>query len=62
VIPFGLGLLGIVLDDRRRGWQDRMAGVDVVYERFERSTAPWSTLDAAESVPRTATGVSSPAV
>jgi uncharacterized RDD family membrane protein YckC len=44
VIPFGLGLLGILLDERRRGWQDRLAGVDVVYE--PRAPAPWSTLPA----------------
>jgi uncharacterized RDD family membrane protein YckC len=43
-IPFGLGYLGVLLDDRRRGWQDRMAGVDVLYERNERTPAPWSTL------------------
>jgi uncharacterized RDD family membrane protein YckC len=51
VIPFGLGLLGIVFDERRRGWQDRMAGVDVVYEPDERAAAPWSTLDTAEEAP-----------
>ena len=43
-IPFGLGFLGVLLDERRRGWQDRMAGVDVLYERNERTPAPWSTL------------------
>jgi uncharacterized RDD family membrane protein YckC len=44
-IPFGLGFLGVLLDERRRGWQDRMAGVDVLYERNERTPAPWSTLE-----------------
>jgi uncharacterized RDD family membrane protein YckC len=43
-IPFFLGYLGVLLDDRRRGWQDRLAGVDVFYERNERAPAPWSTL------------------
>jgi uncharacterized RDD family membrane protein YckC len=47
-IPFGLGFLGILLDERRRGWQDRMAGVDVLYERNERTPAPWSTLEEGE--------------
>jgi hypothetical protein len=47
-IPFGLGFLGILLDERRRGWQDRLAGADVVYEPNQRSAAPWSTLDPAE--------------
>jgi uncharacterized RDD family membrane protein YckC len=41
-IPLGLGFLGVLLDDRRRGWQDRLAGVDVVYE--PRAVAPWSRL------------------
>jgi uncharacterized RDD family membrane protein YckC len=47
-IPFGLGFLGILFDERRRGWQDRMAGVDVLYELNERRPAPWSTLDPVE--------------
>jgi uncharacterized RDD family membrane protein YckC len=45
LIPFGLGLLGILFDDRRRAWQDRFAGVDVLYELDERTPAPWSTLE-----------------
>ena len=45
IIPFGLGLLGILFDERRRGWQDRMAGVDVLYEPEDRTAAPWSTLE-----------------
>jgi uncharacterized RDD family membrane protein YckC len=44
-IPFGLGFLGILFDERRRGWQDRLAGVDVLYEDNQRSPAPWSTFD-----------------
>jgi uncharacterized RDD family membrane protein YckC len=43
-IPFGLGFIGVLLDERRRGWQDRLAGVDVLYERNERTPAPWSML------------------
>ncbi len=47
--PFGLGLLGILFDERRRGWQDRLAGVDVLYEEPQRRPpAPWSTLDSSE--------------
>jgi uncharacterized RDD family membrane protein YckC len=48
-IPFGLGFLGILFDPRRRGWQDRLAGVDVLYEGREPIVAPWSRLDAPES-------------
>jgi uncharacterized RDD family membrane protein YckC len=51
-IPFGIGFLGIIFDERRRGWQDRMAGADVVYEREGRRSAPWSTLEPAEQVAR----------
>jgi uncharacterized RDD family membrane protein YckC len=44
-LPLGLGFLGVVFDERRRGWQDRLAGVDVLYEVRERAPAPWSRLD-----------------
>jgi len=44
-IPFGLGFLGILFDERRRAWDDRLSGVDVVYEGNERASAPWSRLD-----------------
>lgn len=30
-IPFGLGFLGVLLDDRRRGWADRFADTVVLY-------------------------------
>ena len=30
-IPLGLGYLGVLLDERRRGWQDRMADTVVLY-------------------------------
>jgi uncharacterized RDD family membrane protein YckC len=45
-IPFGLGFLGILFDERRRGWEDRLSGVDVLYESNEPTAAPWSTFDA----------------
>jgi uncharacterized RDD family membrane protein YckC len=44
-IPFFLGFLGILFDERRRAWDDRLSGVDVVYEENERAPAPWSRLD-----------------
>ncbi|HZK16591.1 MAG TPA: RDD family protein [Solirubrobacterales bacterium] len=47
-LPFGLGFLGVFFDERRRGWQDRLAGVDVVYEGREAIVAPWSRLDTPE--------------
>jgi uncharacterized RDD family membrane protein YckC len=45
VIPFFLGFLGIFFDERRRAWDDRLSGVDVVYEGNERAPAPWSRLE-----------------
>jgi uncharacterized RDD family membrane protein YckC len=39
-IPFGLGFLGVVLNDQRRGWQDRFADTDVVY--VGPAVAPYS--------------------
>jgi uncharacterized RDD family membrane protein YckC len=49
-IPFFLGFLGIFFDERRRAWDDRLSKVDVVYEGNERTPAPWSRLDFAETV------------
>lgn len=40
--PLCLGFLGVLFDERRRGWQDRMSGVDVLYEVREPAAAPWS--------------------
>ncbi len=55
-IPFGLGFLGILFDERRRGWEDRLAGVDVLYEGNEPAAAPWSTLDLPEEPATAAPG------
>ena len=52
-MTFGIGFLGILFDERRRGWQDRLAGADVLYEPEERSPAPWSTLEDEEEAPET---------
>jgi uncharacterized RDD family membrane protein YckC len=45
-IPFFLGFVGILFDERRRAWDDRLSHVDVVYEGNGRRAAPWSRLDA----------------
>ncbi|HET6570176.1 MAG TPA: RDD family protein [Solirubrobacterales bacterium] len=50
-LPLGLGFLGILFDERRRGWEDRLSGVDVMYESHEPAAAPWSTLDSPEPAP-----------
>jgi uncharacterized RDD family membrane protein YckC len=43
-LAFGIGFLGILFDERRRAWDDRLSGVDVRYEENERAFAPWSRL------------------
>ena len=55
-IPFGIGFLGILFDERRRGWQDRLSGVDVLYEDNEPAAAPWSTLEEQAPVAAAAPG------
>lgn len=42
LIPLGLGFLGILTSERRRGWQDRLAGTEVRYVSLPEPTAPWS--------------------
>jgi uncharacterized RDD family membrane protein YckC len=49
-LAFGLGFLGILFDERRRAWDDRLSGADVLYEGNDRAAAPWSRLDSAEPV------------
>ncbi len=53
-LPLGLGFLGVLFDERRRGWQDRLAGVDVLYEEDGPAPAPWSRLEAAAATPAVA--------
>lgn len=40
LIPFGLGFIGVLTRDDRRGWHDRRAGTDVVV--VDPETAPWA--------------------
>jgi uncharacterized RDD family membrane protein YckC len=42
ILPLGLGLLGVVFSDQRRGWQDRIARTDVVYADTSVAPAPWA--------------------
>jgi uncharacterized RDD family membrane protein YckC len=44
-ITFGIGFLGIVFGESRRGWADRMGKTEVVYEERKTAPAPWSTLE-----------------
>jgi uncharacterized RDD family membrane protein YckC len=44
ILPLGIGLLAILFDERRRGWQDRLAGTEV---RFVDRRAPYAARPAA---------------
>jgi hypothetical protein len=39
-IPLGLGFVGVLTRDDRRGWHDRRAGTDVVV--VDPELAPWT--------------------
>jgi uncharacterized RDD family membrane protein YckC len=43
VITFGIGFLGIVFGEQRRGWGDRFSATDVVYDERRPQPAPWSS-------------------
>jgi uncharacterized RDD family membrane protein YckC len=49
VITFGLGFLGIVFGERRRGWEDRFSATDVVYDERRPEPAPWSLPEPVEA-------------
>lgn len=63
VIAFGLGFLGVVFGKQRRGWSDRMASTDVVYDERRPLPAPWSRpVVAAASLDGSAGAVGQPAL
>ena len=45
VLTLGIGFLGIVFGTQRRGWEDRFAGTDVLYDERRPEPAPWSLPD-----------------
>jgi uncharacterized RDD family membrane protein YckC len=42
VITLGIGFLGVVFRENRRGWEDRLGGSDVIYDERRPEPAPWS--------------------
>ncbi len=42
VVTFGFGFLGVIFRQDRRGWEDRFAATDVVYDERRPEPAPWS--------------------
>lgn len=53
VMTFGIGFLGIVFGERRRGWEDRFADSDVLYDERRPEPAPWSVAEPPAAVPAT---------
>ncbi len=51
VVTFGIGFLGILFNERRRGWEDQLSDADVVYEQSRPEPAPWSRLATPEAEP-----------
>jgi hypothetical protein len=43
VLTLGVGFLGMVFRDTRRGWEDRFSGSDVIYDERRPEPAPWSS-------------------
>jgi uncharacterized RDD family membrane protein YckC len=46
ILTLGVGLLGIVFSEQRRGWQDRFADADVIYAPLAPAPAPWAEPEA----------------
>jgi uncharacterized RDD family membrane protein YckC len=61
VITFGLGFLGIVFGESRRGWADRMGHTEVVYDERRPAPAPWSSLSGTVPAPPLGAGMEEPA-
>lgn len=54
VVTFGIGFLGIVFGEQRRGWEDRISKTFVVYDERRPEPAPWSTPEPASAEPTSA--------
>jgi uncharacterized RDD family membrane protein YckC len=57
---FGIGFLGIVFGESRRGWADRMGRTEVVYDERRPVPAPWSTLAEPSPAPPLPEGAAGP--
>jgi uncharacterized RDD family membrane protein YckC len=42
VVTLGIGFLGVIFRENRRGWEDRFSGTEVVYDERRPEPAPWS--------------------
>ncbi len=60
VITFGIGFLGIVFGESRRGWADRMGHTEVIYDERRPAPAPWSTLNRPAPMPTQVAAAAAP--
>jgi uncharacterized RDD family membrane protein YckC len=42
VVTLGIGFLGVIFRENRRGWEDRFSGTEVLYDERRPEPAPWS--------------------
>ena len=56
VVTLGIGFLGVIFRQNRRGWEDRFSGTEVIYDERRPEPAPWSSVLAPASVVGTAAG------
>jgi uncharacterized RDD family membrane protein YckC len=62
VVTLGIGFLGIVFGAQRRGWADRFAATDVVYDDRRPEPAAWSRLSDEAALDGGAGAVGEPAL
>jgi len=48
LLTLGIGFLGVLFNERRRGWEERLSESEVLYIEPSADAAPWSSLDAPE--------------
>jgi uncharacterized RDD family membrane protein YckC len=53
IIPFGLGILWILIDDRRLAWHDKIAGTCVVYSWEARPDETFLSIETSKIIART---------
>ncbi len=56
VVTLGIGFLGVIFRQTRRGWEDRFSGTDVIYDERRPDPAPWSAPPAGVPIPEPQTG------
>ena len=61
VVTFGIGFLGVVFREERRGWEDRFSGTSVVYDERRPEPAPWARPEESGPGATAVTGVEPPA-